>query len=256
MLVTEELIQRIERSEAERVRVSAQAFGGDVLSIGGGIAANCGQGNVLTQAVGVASGGDLSETEFADLLAHYRGRCPGFEFKLSVLSPMPLREWVARRAVGIPEFETLLIRSLDASLPITPDLDIRPVPVEDAAAYGRRSARRFYEGEPPPGLAEVVAAMAQAPGTYVFEVYADGSPVASCSLGLAEGIAWLGGGAVERPFRGRGIHRAMQAHRMGLARRMGYELVCQGALPGTVSHLNAQKSGFSVAFTRPTFWVE
>ncbi|HRI45241.1 MAG TPA: GNAT family N-acetyltransferase [Fimbriimonadaceae bacterium] len=255
MFVTEELIRRIERSEAERVRVSAETFGGSVLPIGGGVAANCGEGNVMTQAIGVASGVDLAETDFDLIISHYRN-CARFEFKLSVLSPMSLREWVVRRAIGIPEFETILVQALSDYDAAPPQIDIRRVPDIDADAYGQRSAQRFYQSEPPPGLAGVVSAMTRAEGTNAFEVFLEGVPVASCSVGLANGIAWLGGGAVDPPYRGRGLHKAMQAYRMMLAKEMGCELICQGALPGSVSHVNAQKNGFAVAFTRPTFWVE
>lgn len=254
MFVTEELIRRIERSEAERVRVSAEAFGGAVLPIGGGVAANCGEGNVMTQVVGVASGIDLGEADFELILSHYHTRTR-FEFKLSVLSPMKLREWVVRRAIGIPEFETILVRSLSYCEAAPPQIDIRRVPAADADAYGRRAAFRFYQDKPPPDLAEVVAAMARAEGTNAFEVFVEGVPVASCSLGLADGIAWLGGGAVHPAYRGRGLHKAMQAYRMSLAKDMGCELICQGALPGSISHVNAQKNGFGVVFTRPTFWI-
>jgi len=85
--------------------------------------------------------------------------------------------------------------------------------------------------------------------------YENDRPVAGCSLNFSSGVAFMAGAAVAVECRGRGWHKAMQAFRLNLAAELGCDLICQGALPGSVSQQNAQKSGFEIAFTRPTFMV-
>ncbi len=256
MIVSEDLIRRIERSEAGRVASSAKAFGGDVVQVAGGVASFCGEGNVMTQCVGVGSDGEPSKADIERIAAHYRGRCSVFEFKLSTVSAHRLRKWVVRRAKSLPEFETLLVRSLSDFVPSEVALELREVTPEDALAYAERSASRFFTGDAPPGLVEVIAASCVGPDVRSYEAYVDGKPAAGCSLGFADGIAWLGGAAVDPEYRGRGIHRQMQAYRLATAKEMGFELACQGALAGSLSQQNAQRIGFDIAFTRPTFLIE
>lgn len=244
----------IERSEAERLMHSAELCGGDVLEIGGGVAAFCGDGNPMTNCVAVGVGYDVSDEEFSRILEFYAGRSELFEFKLSPLTSQELREWVVREAKKLPEFETMLVADISGFAAVPTDLDFREIPVAEAVEYGERAVERFFAGqETPPFAGDVVGKCCVSDRFHSYEVSIDGEPVAGCGLGLVEGIAWLQGASVLPEFRGRGLHKAMQAYRMKVARDAGYELIAQGALPGSDSQLNAQKCGFEVAFTRPSF---
>jgi hypothetical protein len=256
MLVTEELIAKIERSEASRLRRTAEACGGDVREIAGGVAAFCGDGSPMTQVCTVGIGRDVSDQELNEINRLFVGRAKQYEFKLSVLSDQSLRERVLRRAVSLPEFETILVCDLTKYVTRPVDFEFHRVDADGAREYAIRSVDRFFSGEPgPPGLADVIASSCTREGSMSFEVFIDGKPVAGCGLGLCDGIAWLQGAATSPAFRNRGLHRAMQAHRMNVAKQLGYEVIAQGALPGSQSQLNAQKSGLQVAFTRPTFYI-
>jgi len=256
MLVTPELIERIERSEAECLRVTALASGGDVLEIGGGVAAFCGDGNPMTQVAAVGLSHEVSDEDLEAIFKHFEGRTTNYEFKVSPLTDQSLRERVVKRAKSIPEFETMLVCDLATHTPEPMTADIRPVQPEDYAAYAERAVTRFFSGEPiPPGLADTIAAACRNDGTHPFEVWVDGEPVASCALGVFRGVAWLQGAATDPEHRGKGLHKAMQAFRMAKAKEMGCTVLAQGALPGSTSQLNAQKSGLHIAFTRPTFYL-
>jgi hypothetical protein len=256
MLVTEGLISLIERSEAARLRSTAEACGGDVLLIAGGVAAFCGDGSPMTQVCAVGIGCDVSDEDLRRINDLFVGRAKQYEFKLSVLSDHALRERVLRRAVSLPEFETILVCDLTQHAPSPVAFELRKIGAADAREYAVRSVDRFFSGEPgPPGLVDVIASSCTREGSMSFEVFIDGRPVAGCGLGLCEGIAWLQGAATHPAYRNRGLHRAMQAFRMNVAKELGYEVLAQGALPGSQSQLNAQKSGMQVAFTRPTFYI-
>lgn len=256
MLVTEELIATVERSEAARLLKTAEACGGDVLQIAGGVAAFCGDGSPMTQVCAVGIGCDVSEADLSEINGLFAGRARQYEFKLSVLANLSLRDRIVRRARSLPEFETILVIDLSKHEPQPVAFEFRQIEAEGARAYAARSVARFFSGEPgPPGLEDVIASSCTREGSVSFEVYIDGVPVAGCGLGLCEGIAWLQGAATDPEYRNRGLHKAMQAFRMNVAREHGYKVMAQGALPGSPSQLNAQRSGMQVAFTRPTFYI-
>jgi GNAT superfamily N-acetyltransferase len=256
MLVTEELIAQIERSEATRLRETAEASGGDIVQIAGGVAAFCGDGSPMTQVCAVGIGCEVSVEELDTINDLFVGRATQYEFKLSVLADLSLRERVVHRACSLPEFETILVVDLSKHELQPVAFEFRQVEAEGAREYAQRSVTRFFSGAPgPPGLADVIACSCTRGDSVSYEVYMDGQPVAGCGLGLCEGIAWLQGAATEPEYRNRGLHKAMQQFRMGIAKERGYKVMAQGALPGSLSQLNAQKSGMQVAFTRPTFYI-
>ena len=254
VLITEELISLIEHSEAERLKHSAELCGGDVLEIGGGVCAFCGDGSPMTNCVAVGVGANLTDSEFSQILEFFEGRTEMFEFKLSLLTAPELREWVVREAKKLPEFETLLVSDLTSFECPDLDFEIREIPLDEAPEYGKRAVERFFAGKEVPSLAgEVVGKCCVSDRFHSYEVLIDGEPVAGCGLGLVEGLAWLQGASVLPEHRGWGLHKMMQAYRMKIAKDAGYSLVVQGAKPGSASQLNAQKQGFAVAFTRPCF---
>jgi hypothetical protein len=256
MLVTEELIALIERSEARRLLLTAEASGGDVLKIAGGVAAFCGDGSPMTQVCAVGIGCEVSDGDLGEINGLFAGRARQYEFKLSVLTDLSLRDRIVRRAISLPEFETILVIDLSKHEPRPVAFEFRQIEAEGARAYAERSVARFFSGAPgPPGLEDVIASSCTREGSVSYEVYIDDRPVAGCGLGLCEGIAWLQGAATEPKYRNRGLHKAMQQFRMGVAKECGYKVMAQGALPGSPSQLNAQKSGMQVAFTRPTFYI-
>lgn len=256
MLITEQLIALIEHSEARNVKASVLAAGGDVLEIAGGVAAFAGDGNPMTQVAGVGSSHEVSHQEFEQIIDFYKYRATQFEFKLSPLSNQALRTMVVRAAKSLPEFESLLVYDLQGTEITVPEMDIRQVMPSEAKAFAKRAVDRFHSGgTPPPGLVETIERAAFREGMLSFEVWMDGTPVAGCGLCLDGDVAWHVGAATSPEYRGRGLHKAMQKFRMHMARQYGCQIVIQAALPGSQSQLNAQKSGFHIAFTRPTFYL-
>jgi GNAT superfamily N-acetyltransferase len=256
VLVTEDLIALIERSEAGRLKNSARASGGDVLEIAGGVAAFCGDGSPSTQVAAVGVRHDVTDRDLDAISAFYEGRAKQYEFKLSTLTDVPLRDKIVQRAHSLPEFETILVCDLTTFIPKQIEVDIRPIDASDTLEYAKRSVHRFHSGgEVPPGLVDLIAKSCLSGGALGYEVWMDGKPVAGCGLGIGEDIAWLQGAATEPEYRNRGLHKAMQNFRMLVAKEHGCTAIAQGALPGSQSQVNAQKSGMQVAFTRPTFYL-
>lgn len=255
MRITQDLIRRIERSEAQLLARSARAAGGEVLEFGTGVAAFCGPGDVLTQTAAIGIDGQLSDNEWVQLWNHYADRCDKFEFKLSPMAAVEVAHKVAEHAAGLSEFETFLVQEITAD---SGKLDERvfEVPVEERRAYVELTAPWFYPGETmPPGLIDTISGALQNPQVKVFAIRFAGEIIAGASLNVQDGIAWLSGGVVRPNCRHQGNHRALIAHRLAVAYEAGAEFAAQGAHPGSQSQLNAQSNGFSVAFTRPSLLV-
>ncbi|MCW5941280.1 MAG: GNAT family N-acetyltransferase [Fimbriimonadaceae bacterium] len=255
MLVTSDLIARLARSNAVWLARAVRAAGGDVLEIAGGTAAFCGAGNVLTQAVGIGIERDPSDQEWENLLAHFRGRCERFELAVSPLAKEGFRRRAVQVADDVSEFGTVLVRETDGPIPDSPSVSVEELPKEEARAFVALSAPWFFPDGAPPGFEDTIVAASSIEGSHTFVVRVAGDIVAGATLVACDGIGRFMGGGVAPAHRGRGYHRALIAHRIRVARDLGLPLVSQGAEPGTVSQLNAQRNGFSIAAIEPVFWV-
>jgi GNAT superfamily N-acetyltransferase len=85
----------------------------------------------------------------------------------------------------------------------------------------------------------------------------DGKIAGSAGLSLIEtpfgGVAHLYIDSTLPEYRGRGVQAALIRARLAAAHRAGYDLASLSARPTNASSRNAEKSGFTLAYTRPTF---
>lgn len=255
MVVDPSLIHKIERANADILARSTRAHGGALLEIAGGLAAFNGDGNPLTQCIGMGIDEELTASDFERVLAFFRGRCQSFEFKLSPMSLTRVRELILPWALTISEFEVSLVRELDGSETFEASWDIRPI-TEDFHAYALRSSYRFSGDNAPPGIVDVITASVESGAVEGFEVYEDGEPIAGCGYAVCGDVAYLVGASVLPQYRGRGIHKALQAFRIARAAHTGCRYAVQGAMLGSVSQQNANKNGFVIASVAPTFLLK
>jgi len=90
-------------------------------------------------------------------------------------------------------------------------------------------------------------------GVSSFLVEKDGVTVATGALNIQNGVALLAGASTLPEARRQGAQRLLLAERLRFAREAGCEIAAMGALPGSESQRNAQRSGFQIAYTR-TKW--
>lgn len=255
MLVTRDLIVRLTRSNADWLARAVKAAGGDVREIAGGIAAFAGAGNPLTKVAGMGVERDPSGQEWEAMLAHFRGRSERFELVVSPIASEGFWQRAAQAATGIVEFGVVMARETGGRLPDAPAASVERLSHDDVPAFVARSASWFYPDGPPPGYEQTIVAASLMEGSHTFVVRVADEIVAGATLVVGDGIGRFMGGGVAPEHRGRGYHRALIAHRIRVAREHGLDLVSQVAEPGTVSQLNAQRSGFSIAYLEPVFWV-
>jgi ribosomal protein S18 acetylase RimI-like enzyme len=163
------------------------------------------------------------------------------------------------RGYAIGSFETVLCRRLDSSSDGTPELPegamIELVGPERAAVWGRVLDVGFADGGEPMKMAvDISRVRARLPHSVMLLASVDGEPAGGAGMsihGSAGGVAHMAGAAVLPAFRGRGLQRALTAARLRIARERGCTLAKLDVRAGTVSHRNAVRSGFQVAYTRP-----
>ena len=94
---------------------------------------------------------------------------------------------------------------------------------------------------------------ARCEGAYPFLAELAGEPISTGMLFIYDDVCILAGASTVPEGRNQGAQNRLLADRLAFAAERGCRLATMGALPGSQSQRNAQKNGFSVAYTR-TKW--
>jgi ribosomal protein S18 acetylase RimI-like enzyme len=254
MLVTEDLIRRLEESEAMRLATIGRTASGDVMPWGGGQAVCVGADNPYSQCTGAGLEGPIGEEEFIALDQFFAAHGSEVEMKVCPIADTTFRQMVLDRAERLHEFESILIREPSLSTPDWPsEIEIREVGRGEEELYARTVLTGFFTNGYPDALMEAAKASCRTMNAIGYIAYIDDEVAGAASLGVACGIVSLQGGSVLPEFRRRGVHQALQLARVQAARKFEPSAITMSAEPGSVSHMNAQKLGFEVAYTRPAF---
>lgn len=242
MILDDALIDRVYRLGIETLRLTAQGvalvredatFG----EVGTGVALFAGVGSPLTQARGFAyrSPGDVQTIE-----AFFAPRTDDWEVSIDPFTD----PGTVRRLLDVGyrpgQFEGTLAQRVE-SVQASPSVDVVEVG-DDLHAWSETTWRGWMENEDgafaPDDLVRSVSLMP----SRRYLAYVDGVPAASASMMEIGDAVVLGGAATRVPFRGRGLQSALLARRLLDAGRGRLAVI--GAMPGTQSYRNAQRSGF------------
>jgi len=242
-------------------------IGSAVDPIAGGHMIFAGLGSPIGRAVGMGFDRAVTEADFEQLENFYFSRQAPSQLDYCPLTDISLLEIARKRGYGIVELNNVLARRLDAAESFPPDpagFTIRPGKCEEALAFSTIVRQSFYpdSGEPP-GFDETMAPLFAFPGAITFVAEANEAEAASAENGklVATGaglivpehkiVALFGAGTLQ-PYRSRGLQTAILQRRLGVAARAGCEyavIVTQG---GTTSMRNAERLGFSLAYSKAT----
>ncbi|MBS1708534.1 MAG: hypothetical protein JSS65_07400 [Armatimonadetes bacterium] len=256
MLLTDELIDRIHRFHVSVLRnfaktyarISPDAAG---LEVGGGFACFTGEGSPITQAFGL--GHRTAEADLTVLDDFYQGRADNWELGITPFtSPKVVRQAVEMGYVPA-QFETVLAQTATAVevetikgveiVEVTGDLS-QWVRVSEAGWAGRDE---LYEE-----ISELGRLMSAGKNTRRFLATVDGEPAATAGLGHVNGDFIFAGAATLPKFRGLGLQRVLTQRRLAEAGPGSF--VQFVALPGSVSHRNAQRNGFQPLYCNIQFF--
>ncbi len=233
-------------------------IGSAVEPIAGGHMIFAGLGSPIGRAVGMGFEAPVTEADFDQLENFYYSRQAPTQVDYCPLTDISLLEIARKRGYGITELNNVLVRKLDPTETFPPSpagFTIRPGRPEEALAFSTIVRQSFFpDGGAPAGFDDMLAPMFGFPGAITFVAEADGTLVATgAGLNIPDHkIVGLYGAATLKPYRGRGLQTAMLQRRLQVAARAGCEyavIVTQG---GTTSMRNAERLGFTVAYTKAT----
>jgi GNAT superfamily N-acetyltransferase len=202
-------------------------------------------------------GETVTAADVARLIAWYADRQIEPRVQVCAYTGTGLLAELATAGFGLREFELVLARDLTSDpLPRThgpADLAIEPVDPDDdraVAEFARVVTRGFYDGQDDPGFEAAMVAAARYERSRCLMARLSGTPVAGGSLELYGDLGALFCGSVLPEARGLGIHFALMAARLRLARDCRCRLATVGTRPGATTERNAWRCGMQPSYSR------
>lgn len=166
-------------------------------------------------------------------------------------------ELFKERGYAIAELNNVLFRKLDAQEKFPPPpvaCEIRPSRLEEVETVGAIVESAFFSGGAPEAYRGLIAPFYQMERALAFVATVDGKLVA-CGTGLVipeHRVFALCGAGTLTGYRGRGLQTALLRARMTAAVQAGCEYAVVVTNGGTTSQRNAERLGFSVAYSKVT----
>lgn len=220
--------------------------------VAGGTAVFGGSAYPANHIVGMGLYGPVTSADVDRVEEFYRSRGVTCEIVVSPLADRSLLDLLAPRRYRITEFNSVLIRRLNADDLIEPATAITIDRVNEAMEqiWGGVLAKGFAEFGPLPD--NLFAGFASVPDSLCFLARVDGQPAggaAGCIMREA-GIAALFGTATLREFRRRGVQTSLINRRLWEAAKEGCEYAVVSTWPASGSQRNMERRGFRVAYTK------
>jgi len=258
------VLERIEAAAWRDVHAAATDADRTALSIrsrdvAGAFVMSCDREESLlaNRVVGLGLHEPVSHETLDALVAHYRGRVPGFAINLSPFAEPPSLEGPLAERGFATFFHHLKWWRDDAphDAPASA-ITVRRAHAEDAHAWGKLAAEILEQS---PAHAAWSAHVVGRPGWWHGFAVHDDTPIGVAALFVADGAAWLGMAATLAAHRRRGAQHALMAARIAEARAMGARLMTLETAPDWPdvpgeSLRNARRAGFHPAYERPS-WI-
>lgn len=224
----------------------------------GGVGLFFGPSDPLNAVKGVGLRGAVSAAEWDAVEAAFAGSGSPVVVDLCPLADegfVAMLAGAGGRGYAIGSFETVLCRRVDVDGehgPMGSGVVIERVGADRAGAWGRVVDAGFADGGEPVKMAVGISRVRSVlEGSIMLLACVNGEPAGGAGMSIHGTVAHMAGAAVLPEFRGRGVQRALTAARLRIARERGCLLAKMDVRAGTVSHQNAVRCGFQVAYTRP-----
>ena len=257
-----DLARRVEMAEANAGRECAEAcrrfhpeHSVAIEEIAGGIAVFAGVDSPITQAIGVGLHGPVSDAEVDALGEFFHSRRAPAAIELCPLVHISLYEKFAARNYHLLELTDVLI--LDdvaaARMPgtVSAGVTVRAATPDESKLWTQTVAAGFAEQYPvTQAMLDVMEGFYGRRDACFFLAFVDGIAAGGGGVFAGQGVGGLFGASTLPAFRRRGVQSALLAVRLAWARDKGCDLAVSFARPGSSSHRNIERTGFSVAYTR------
>lgn len=258
-----ELSKRLERAEARsnadfvetRSRLEPEC-GAAWIEVAGAYAMFDGVDSPCTQTFGLGLFETANETHLDEIEAFFADRGAPVFHEISPMADASLMPLLNSRGYHPIELSSVLYSALEPSsgidLSSNPNISTRVIEPNEIDLWARISAAGWATEHE--GLADFMFGFgrisAQCDGAYPYLAELDGNPISTGMLFIHGDVAMLAGASTVPEGRNNGAQNALLAARLKFAVERGCTLAAMGAAPGSQSQKNAQKNGFSIAYTR------
>lgn len=235
-----------------------------VLPVNGGVAVFAGPHSPINKVIGVGFDGPLDPTELDGIEARWTTEGEPVRVELSILADPAAVATLAGRGYRLQGFENVLA----CRIPDAPPAPAQDITIEEAGADAYEQwlslAVDAFANMDGSGSAsdpvlpreelEQLLREAMGPTTakgvtrYIARI--GGEPAGEAALNVEGGLALLAGSGTAPQYRGRGVQKALIAHRLQEAHRAGCDLAVVVTAPGTRSQENVMRRGFDLLYTR------
>jgi ribosomal protein S18 acetylase RimI-like enzyme len=216
-----------------------------------------GLGSPIGRATGAGLDRAFTPGDLDRLEEFYRAHKAPAQVDLCPMHDPTVFELFKERGYAIAELNNVLFRSLDSQEKLPPPpagCEIRPSQLSEAETAGAIVESAFFPDGAPEAYRGLIAPFYQMERALAFVASVDGKVVA-CGTGLVipehRVFALCGAGTLTK-FRGRGLQTALLRARMAAAVQAGCEYAVVVTNGGTTSQRNAERLGFSVAYSKVT----
>jgi len=258
------LARRLEGAEAKsnadfvdaRARVQPES-GACRIEVDGTHALFDGVGSPLTQTFGLGVFSPATDEGLRTIEEFFRERGAEVFHEVSPMADPSILALLSGRGYEPVELSTVLVRTIaaDASDDASGSgLTTRVATPDEAELWAATAAMGWAESAEAAEFMRDLGTVTMACRCAVpFFAEIDGTPVATGSLNIHDGVALFAGASTAPEYRRRGAQNALLAARLRLAVERGCDLAMMVALPGSGSQKNAERAGFRIAYTR-TKW--
>lgn len=257
------LARRLERAEGHACVQFAEArrrvfpdSGSEWIECAGAYAVFDGIGAPTTQSFGLGIFEEVSAASLDVIERFFLDRGAQVMHEVSPLAGVAALDLLCDRGYRPIEISSVLYRGVQKPTTERPaGIRVRVIGPEEAQLWTDISARGWTHEQPE--LAEFLQQMGaicvarEAGPCFLAEL--DGQPGAAGVLSINEGVALFGGASTVPELRRHGLQSALLEERMRYAFEHGCDLAMMVAEAGSNSQRNAERQGFTIAYTR-TKW--
>jgi GNAT superfamily N-acetyltransferase len=257
------LSRRLERAEgfacAQYADARGRLFpdsGAAWIEYAGAYAVFNGVDSPITQTFGLGVFEELSPASLDAIERFFLDRGAPVLHEVSPFAGVAALDLLCRRNYRPVELTNVLYRSVERPTAERPgNIRVRLIGPEEAQLWSDISARGWSHEHPELlkfilALGAISTAREQ---SLCFLAEVDAKPGAAGALCIHQRVALFAGAATIPELRRRGLQTALLHERMRYAFEHGCDLAMIGAVPGSDSQRNAERKGFSIAYTR-TKW--
>ncbi len=259
-----ELSQKLERAEAcsnaafveSRARVNTDV-GATWIEVGGVYAMFDGVDSPCTQTFGLGMFDEITDQHLDDIEVFFRTRGAPVFHEVSPMADPSLMALLNERSYHPIELSSVMFREIGAveieqkNSPIT----TRVITPDEVDLWAKTSAAGWATEHE--SLADFMLNFgkisARCDGAFPYIAELDGKAISTGMMFVHSDVAVLAGASTVPEGRRQGAQNALLQARLAHAVQLGCTLACMGASPGGPSQKNAQRNGFSIAYTR-TKW--